>query len=65
MEYLTFVKGLNIFSGMSSGDVLACVIIGIIALVVGLIIAFPVVLHIDAELQKRNSVLPKKKQGAL
>ena len=42
MEYLTFVKGLNIFSGMSSGDVLACVIIGIIALVVGLIIAFPV-----------------------
>ena len=42
MEYLTFVKGLNIFSGMSSGDVLACVIIGIIALVVGLIIAVPV-----------------------
>ena len=41
MEYLTFVKGLNIFSGMSSGDVLACVIVGIIALVVGLVIAFP------------------------
>ena len=41
MEYLTFVKGLNIFSGMNSGDVLACVIVGIIALVVGLVIAFP------------------------
>ncbi len=42
MDFLTFINGLSIFSDMSSGDILVCVITGIIALVVGLIIAFPV-----------------------
>ena len=41
MEFLTFVKGLNIFSEMKPENVLVCVIIGFIALVVGLVIAFP------------------------
>lgn len=41
MEFLTFTNGANIFAEMTSSDILACVIIGIIALVVGLIIAFP------------------------
>lgn len=41
MEFLTFIMGMNIFAEMSSGDVLVCVITGIIALVVGLTIAFP------------------------
>ena len=42
MEIMTFIKSMNIVADMSSGDVLVCVIVGIIALVVGLIIAFPV-----------------------
>ena len=42
MEILTFIKSMNIFAEMTTSDILVCVIVGIIALVVGLIIAFPV-----------------------
>ena len=42
MEIMTFIKSMNIFADMTSSDILVCVIVGIIALVVGLIIAFPV-----------------------
>ncbi len=42
MEILTFIKSMNIFADMTTSDILVCVIVGIIALVVGLIIAFPV-----------------------
>ena len=41
MEPLTLLQRLSIFGSLSSGDVLACVIVGIVALVVGLAIAFP------------------------
>ena len=42
MEIMTFIKSMNIFADLTSSDILVCVIVGIIALVVGLIIAFPV-----------------------
>ena len=42
MEIMTFTKSMNIFAELTSSDILVCVIVGIIALVVGLIIAFPV-----------------------
>ena len=41
MEFLTLMAGMNIFKGLETSDILACVIIGIVALIVGLIIAFP------------------------
>ena len=41
MNFMAFMKGANVFAGLTSEDILACVIVGIIALVVGLIIAVP------------------------